>query len=108
MNIGIGLFGLYISGYFIGNIMESQIHLKHRNSLLIGLAGLLSILLVGIFAGSSIGFLQEGITSLSSFYKISDALFDYYIKPLFWIIVFGIIPTIITGMILGKLIKNHR
>ena len=108
LNIGVGLLGLYISGYFFGNIIESQINLKHRNPFLIGFVGLLTILLIGIFTGSSIGFIEEGVTSLSSYYKISDALFDYYIKPLFWIILFGIIPTIITGLILGKLIKKNQ
>ena len=106
LNLGIGLLGLYCSGYFLGNMMESQINLKNRNALFIGFIGLLSILLIGILTGSSVGFLQEGVTSLSSYYKISDAVFDYYVKPLFWIILFGIIPTIVTGMILGKLIKT--
>lgn len=106
LNFVVGFLGLYISGYFFGNIMESQINLKQRNPFLIGFVGLLIILLIGIFTGSSVGFIQEGLTSLNSYYKINDAMFDYYIKPLFWIILFGIIPTIVTGVILGKLIKN--
>ena len=108
LNHSIGLIGLYASGYYIANKMNYQINLKKRNSLIIGFIGLLLILIIGTFAGSSVGFFQEGYSSGDNFSQFKDAVFDYYCKPFFWIFFFGIIPTLLTGMILGKLIKNYR
>jgi hypothetical protein len=63
-------------------------------------------LLIGILFGSSVGFLQEGLNHIDREGQLSDSLFDYYIKPLFWIMLFGIIPTIIVGGIMGWKIKT--
>lgn len=108
INLTFGFLGLYISGYFIAKKMEFQINERNRNKFMIGVFGLLIILLFGIISGSTVGFLEEGISHLNSYYKINDALFDYYFKPFFWILFFGIIPTIFTGMTLGYLIKKSN
>jgi uncharacterized membrane protein len=68
--------------------------------------GLITILIFGNFLGSTVGFIQEGIANLNEYNKISDAIFDYYFKPFFWIFLFGIIPTILAGVILGLLITK--
>lgn len=106
LNIAFGLLGLYISGYYIGKKIEYQIKERNRNIFIIGVLGLLIIVLIGIISGSTVGFLEEGISQLNSYYKINNAFFDYYFKPFFWILFFGIIPTILTGMTLGYLIKR--
>lgn len=106
LNLGIGITALYFSGNFIGNKMEFLISHKKWNSFLVGIFGLIAILLIGIFFGSTVGFLQEGIENIERENGLKNALFDYYIKPLFWIILFGIIPTIIVGGIMGWKIKN--
>jgi hypothetical protein len=105
LNIGIGIFGLYFLGYFIGKRMENLINKKELNKIFVGILGLLLILLIAIILGSTVGFLEEGLVNINSYYKITDALFDYYFKPLFWVMLFGIIPTIVTGMFLGYFIK---
>jgi hypothetical protein len=96
---------LYISGYFIGNKINAQINLKNRNPYVIGISGLFFILIIAIFIGSTIGFFQFAIKDIYPYYSISDAIFDYYFKPYFWILLFGIIPTLVTGAILSRLIK---
>jgi len=108
LNLGIGIFGLYFAGYFVSKKMEVLIKNRFKNSILIGVLGLLTFLIFGIFLGSTVGFLQEGVVNLNEYNNISDAIFDYYFKPFFWILLFGIIPTILTGVILGLLIKKIK
>ena len=108
LNLGIGISALYISGCYIGKRMELLIDIKKWNSILTGMIGLLIILLIGILFGSTIGFLQEGIENIDRENGLSNALFDYYVKPLFWIMFFGIIPTIIFGGLMGYGIKKKR
>ena len=106
LNVGIGILALYVSGYYIGKKMEFLISQKKWNSILTGIIGLLLVLLIGIIFGSTVGFLQEGLENLDRENGFKNALFDYYVKPLFWIVLFGIIPTIIVGGIMGFGIKK--
>jgi hypothetical protein len=107
LNLGIGILALYISGIYVGNKIEYLIDHKKWNSFLVGMVGLIIILLIGIFFGSTVGFLQEGIENINRENGLENALIDYYIKPLFWIILFGIIPTIIVGGIMGYGIRKN-
>ncbi|MES2804097.1 MAG: hypothetical protein V4652_00915 [Bacteroidota bacterium] len=101
----IGIFALYISGFYVAEKMDKEININHRKTYLIGIPGLLTILIIGTFIGSTMGFLRFGISEIGQ-NPLSDVIFDYYFKPYFWILFFGLIPTIITGFILGKLIKT--
>ena len=107
LNLFIGICGLFIAGYFISKKMEKLIKIKKKNSVLIGIVGLILILLIGVLIGSSVGFIEEGIDNFDRENGIQNALFDYYVKPLFWIFFFGIIPTLIVGGILGYGIKKN-
>lgn len=107
LNIAVGLTGLYIAGYFIGLKMENLIILKKWNSIITGIIGLLFILVIGIVFGSTVGFIQEGSAQFSIEGGIKDAVIDYYFKPLYWTLLFGFIPTIIMGGIMGALIKER-
>ncbi len=107
-NLGIGILSLYISGNYIEKRMEFVIHEKKWNSILTGMIGLLLILIIGMFFGSTVGFLQEGIKNINRENGLKNALFDYYVKPAFWILIFGIIPTIIIGGIMGYGIKSNE
>lgn len=106
LNVFVGIFGLFIGGYYISILMENLIKNRKWNSILTGIIGLILILLIGVLIGSSVGFIQEGIQDFSKENGIKNALFDYYVKPLFWIFLFGIIPTIIVGGFLGYGIKK--
>lgn len=108
LNLGIGIIGLYLAGYFVAKKMEVLINKKSKNAILIGVLGLIVILIIGTFFGSTVGFLQEGIVNLNEHNNFKDAIFDYYYKPFFWIFFFGIIPTILAGGILGILLKKKN
>ena len=88
--------------------MEVLLNKNSKNAILIGVLGLIVILIMGTFFGSTVGFLQEGIVNLNENNKFKDAIFDYYFKPFFWIFFFGIIPTILAGGILGILLKKNK
>jgi len=107
LNLFVGIFGLFIGGYYISIRMENLIKNRKWNSILTGIIGLILILLIGVLIGSSVGFIEEGIEDFGKENGIKNALFDYYVKPLFWIFLFGIIPTVIVGGILGYGIKKN-
>lgn len=107
LNLFVGIFGLFIGGYYISIEMENVIKKRKWNSIMTGIIGLISILLIGVLIGSSVGFIEEGIQDFGKENGIKKALFDYYVKPLFWIFLFGIIPTVIIGGILGYGIKKN-
>jgi hypothetical protein len=107
LNLLVGICGLFIAGYYISLKMEKLIKFRKWNSVLTGIIGLILILLIGVLIGSSVGFIEEGIENFDRENGIKNALFDYYVKPLFWIFLFGIIPTVIVGGILGYGIKKN-
>jgi Na+/glutamate symporter len=107
LNLLVGICGLFIAGYYISLKMEKLIKFRKWNSVLTGIIGLILILLIGVLIGSSVGFIEEGIETFDRKNGIKNVLFDYYVKPLFWIFLFGIIPTVIVGGILGYGIKKN-
>lgn len=107
LNLFIGIFGLFVAGYYISIKMEKLIKSRKWNSVLTGIIGLILILFIGVLFGSTVGFIEEGIENIDRENGITKALFDYYVKPLFWIFFFGIIPTLIVGGILGYGIKKN-
>jgi hypothetical protein len=50
---------------------------KKWNSILVGIIGLILILIIGIFFGSSVSFLQEGLNHINRQGELADSLFDY-------------------------------
>ncbi|MCI5057752.1 MAG: hypothetical protein MRY83_16675 [Flavobacteriales bacterium] len=105
LNISSGILTLYFSGLILSKPIYKLIHSKSYNSIVVGMVGLLMILVFGIIGGSLIGFFQEGLTSeLRSF---NNATIDYIIKPLYWILIFGSLPTLILGGVLGAVIKKY-
>ncbi|MBC7747946.1 MAG: hypothetical protein H7Z76_05100 [Methylotenera sp.] len=107
LNFAIGIAGLYFAGAFIGKRMDYYIKVKHFNGVMTGISGLFFILLFGIFTGSTVGFLQKCIDGLGSD-TVGEAAVDYYVKPFFWIVLFGFLPTLIVGSILGICIRKIK
>ena len=103
LNLLFGVFSLILGSYYFGRTMGNLITIKNWNAILVGILGMLAILLFGTIGGSTVGFVEEGLVSKSS---IGDVLFDYYYKPFYWIFLFGSIPTAISGVILGLVIKR--
>ena len=105
LNFAIGIAGLYFAGAFIGKRMDYYIKVKHFNEVITGFSGLFLILFFGIFTGSTVGFLQKCIDGLGQD-TVGEAAVDYYVKPFFWIVLFGFLPTLIMGCVLGILIRK--
>lgn len=105
LNIGVAITALYFSGYIFGEKLDKSININKRNPLIYGSISLFIILLIGIISGATVGFFQEGIDQVAR-NGLADALFDYYVKPLYWIVLFGFIPTLLAGGFLGYSIKK--
>ena len=103
LNFTAALVALFVSSYYAGKKMGKLICEKKWNSILVGMIGLMVILICGVLGGATVGFLEEGIMRG---HNVSDSIVDYYFKPLFWILIFGFIPTFISGAFLGKKIKK--
>ncbi len=103
LNFALGITALFLSGYYIAIKMQNLICQRKWNSILVGMVGLMVILICGVFGGSTVGFVEEGLMNNDSVY---EAVVDYYYKPFFWILLFGFIPTFIAGGLLGGQIKK--
>lgn len=103
LNLSIGIGFLFLSGYYLGKKMKILICENKWNPILNGMCGLMLILIFGTFGGSTVGFIQYGAESNDT---ISELIVDYYFKPFFWILLFGFIPTLISGGILGVMIAK--
>lgn len=100
----IGAVGLLCMAYLFGQLAGVEILIKKRNYRLIGVKYGILVLITGTLIGSSVGFLQEGIKNIGGF---SNPFYDYYFKPMYWISMFGIVPTIIVGLLFGRQIKKE-
>ncbi len=63
--------------------------------------GILTLITASFF-GCFLGFFWEGFDNIGTG---DDPFNDYFFKPLFWLSLFGIIPSILVGRWLGKKIK---
>ena len=102
-HILIGCCIMILSGYFYGQIAGKAILIGNSNSVLVGFLTGMAVLLTTGFLGGITGFLEEGINNIGTH---DNPFFDYLIKPLFWIAFFGLIPSLIVGIIFGKQIKR--
>lgn len=101
-NLIVGFIGLFIASYFFGGMAGVEIIKKKRNPYIVGVKYGLIILFVGSVAGNTVGFIDDGLKEFST----GSPFVDYYMKPLLWIFVFGLIPTIVIGCLFGHRIKK--
>ena len=94
---------LYMIGRYMVMWMNQLINEFEEFSILIGIIGLFSILIGSIFSGATIGFLMELPNKDET--NFGQLLKDYYFYPFVLILLFGCIPTTITGGFLGYLLK---
>jgi len=105
-NLFVGISGLYITGYLVGeNLLKRKIE-NSKFKVRHGVYAIFIVLIFGTLIGSTVGFLEVVMINNAGDGKLSNKLFDYYFKPMFWIFIFGSIPTLISGIILGKFLKK--
>jgi len=98
LNFLIGITGLYATGYVIGQNLDKL--KRNKYTIAHGILSIFFVLFFGTLLGSTIGFIQEGLPDGKE-YCLKDELFDYFVKPLYWIFLFGFFPTLISGILLG-------
>ena len=104
LNIFIGAIIMLLCGHFFGQIAGKEIIIKKRNFILVGfLCGIIVLLTTAILSGVT-GFLEEGIDNIGT---NDNPYEDYFFKPLYWITMFGIIPSILVGIWFAKQIKKR-
>ncbi len=104
INIVIGILIFYVCGYFFGKKAGNEILIKKKDHQQVGAKyGFLTLLLT-VFLTSWIGFFQERFDSIGT---NDNPFYDYIFKPMFWFLLFGIVPSILVGLLFGKRIKNN-
>lgn len=100
----IGAIGLLVMAYLFGQRAGIEILIKGKNELWVGVKYGFVTLITGTLIASSVGFIEEGIDNIGGF---SNPFYDYYFKPMYWILMFGFIPTILIGLWFGVTIKKN-
>ena len=104
LNLFIGVIILLLCGHFYGQLAGKAILIKRRNFILVGFLCGMAVLLSTAFLSSLTGFFQEGIYNIGT----NDNPFeDYIFKPLYWVTLFGIIPSLLVGIWFGGQIKRN-
>jgi type III secretory pathway component EscS len=99
-NLLIGVIAFVLAGHFLGEQAGIDILIKRKNKYLTGVKYGFFIVIVATIMGSLVGVFQNaGIDE--------EVFFDYLVKPLFWVILFGFIPIIIVGIWFGSSIESH-
>lgn len=92
-----------ILGYFIGTYAGKEILHNQKSYWVVGIKSGVVILAFGAFLGCFLGFMLNGIENLET---NKNPLMDYFLKPVFWIFLYGLIPSIFIGLFFGWRIKN--
>ena len=95
---------MFGAGYLFGRLAGNLIIMKGKNSKVIGIITGIVVLFSTSFLTSWVGFFQEGIDSIGT----SDNPFvDYIFKPVFWVTIFGLIPSTIVGVWFGIRVRKE-
>lgn len=93
----------YVLAIFVGNYAGKEILSRKKNHLIVGVkSGVLILCFAAVF-GCLLGFITEGIENIGSG---DNPFVDYFMKPIFWIVIFGLVPSILVGLFFGWRIKN--
>ncbi len=95
----------YVLAIFVGNYAGFEILSRKKSALIVGVKSGVIILCLAAVIGCLLGFITEGIENMGS----GDNIFvDYFMKPVFWIVIYGVIPAILVGIFFGWRIKNSQ
>ena len=103
-NLLVGVICMYLCGHFFGRRAGYEILINKRNNFLVGFICGLLIIVTTTFLTSWVGFFQEGVDNIGS----DDNPFeDYIVKPVFWVLIFGLVPCLFVGLWFGYSIKKR-
>jgi len=99
--VGVGL--MLVFGHFFGQQAGKLILLRNWNHFIIGPITGLVILFASVFLASWMGFFQEGIGYKGSYWTL---FFNYIVKPVYWVMLFGALPVLFVGLWFGFRIRE--
>ena len=99
LNLIIALAGLYGTIYYFSAAGSRLIDKRILNPYVYGILVTLLSLIIAMFCGSVLSYLEEGINTPHGFR-------DYIFAPLFAVTAWGSIPALIIGLLLGAFIKQ--
>ena len=104
LNIFIGILIMFGAGYLFGRQAGNLIIMKGKNSKVIGIITGIAVLFSTSFLTSWVGFFQEGINNIGT---NDNPFVDYIFKPVFWVTIFGVLPSIIVGLWFGIRVRKE-
>ncbi|MEL7006345.1 MAG: hypothetical protein AAFN93_27005 [Bacteroidota bacterium] len=102
-NILVGVIIMLVCGHFYGQLAGKLILINKWNYVLTGTLVGLAIILTTTFFASWVGFFQEGLDYIGS---NDNPFFDYIFKPMYWVTLVGLIPSLLVGSWFGRQIKK--
>ena len=102
LNIIIGGGIMLFCGHLYGEFAGKAILIKKKNFIIAGCLCGIAVLLTTAFLAGWTGFIQQGIHNTKS---INKSFVDYIFKPFLWMTMFGAMPALIVGILLGVQIK---
>src|SRR5438309_342463 len=99
-NLFVGVIAILLAGHFFGQRGGIEILIKNKNKFWTGVKhGFLTVIAATVIA-SLVGIFQNiGVDK--------QVFFNYMVKPLFWVIFFGLIPIIVVGLWFGNSIVRQ-
>lgn len=95
----------FVLSYFIGNFAGKFILIKKKNPFFIGFLSGFFMIFFGACFGCLLGFFTEGIYNLDT---EENTLIDYFLIPVFWIVVYGFVPSVLLGLFFGKRVYDFK
>ncbi|MDF9801432.1 hypothetical protein OKW21_006741 [Catalinimonas alkaloidigena] len=103
-NVTIGIIACYAFGWIYGRYAGIIIIISNKDELWIGILTGFLTLLTATLVGSSVGLIRGLLNSEDLISSINDYLYE----PLYGILIFGFIPTIVLGILFGNMIRNRE
>lgn len=105
LNFLVGIIGFYFSAYGIGQNLYRIKKSNQKYTVIHGIGALVLVFALGIVLGSTVGFAEALLHPIPN-HTINDYLYDYYFKPIYWLLFYGGIPILFCGLILGIYLKE--
>ncbi len=103
----VAITAILLSAYLIGQYLYRFKHTGQSYRIIHGVFAIFAVLLIGIFAGTSVAFIQQGWADIfKRNYPVGEVITDYYLIPFYAILLLGTLPTLISGIILGIFLRK--
>lgn len=96
LNVFFGVGVMILSGHFIGQLAARLILLKEWDYIFTGIFAGFAIITTTTFFASLLGYFQEGV-----YQNYGSPFYDYVIKPIITITIFGFVPIVFVGIWFG-------